>query len=129
MTDRLMLEMGDSDNFKMLGQQPNGLELKSDDHPGLETLPPNHSQSELDNDSPVPKKNASDDEIDIIMSDNEQNLPQDNSNVGNVGAENDLQEPKNNAENAIIEIVPTTDANVSQILINPDNDDGKQGTI
>ena len=117
--------MGDSDDFKMHITQPLSLDLNPDNHPEMETLPPNHSQSGLENDGLEPKEDETDHEIDVFTSDDE-NLPQNNTTVENVVDENDIKEPNNNAKHAIIEIFDTIDENIPQTLKHIDNDDVKQ---
>ena len=116
--------MDDSDDFKKLSKQSKELDGKHDNLSGLQKLPTNSSISDVEKNGLEPKKDASIDEIDIVMSDAEKPLL-DETKVDNHLAETDIQEPKH----AIIDIVATANENVSQSLTNVDNDNNKQGMI
>ena len=75
------MKIGDSDDFKMLSLQQKNLMICPHNHQRIET-PPNHSQTDLENDGTEPKKNAADDEMDVVMS-NDENLQINNTNVDN----------------------------------------------
>ena len=75
------MTIGDSDDFKMLSLQQKNLIISPHNHQEIET-PPNHSQTGLVNDGTEHKKNTTDDEIDVVMS-NDENLQINNTNVDN----------------------------------------------
>ena len=112
--------MGDSDDFKMLSKQSKELDNTHYNYPGLDMLSTNCSISGVQNDGPHAKKHENDDDTDIVMSD--ENFPLNETNADNLLAENDLQEPNDNVEHTVVEIVTIADENV-------DNDDNKQGII
>ena len=113
--------MGDSDDFKMLNLQPKNLDFKPNNYPVSEKLPTNCSTLKIENDGSEPKRNANNDEIDIVMS-NDGNLPPNKINTDNYFAENDVQEPDNNVKHTIIEVVAKSkDGSISQNSINVDS--------
>ena len=113
--------MGDSDDFKRLNKPPKNLDLKPSNHSMSEKFPTNCSTLTIENDGPEPKRNANDDEIDIVKS-HDGNLPPNKINADNYFAENDVQESDNNVEHIIIGVVARSkDENVSQNSINMDS--------
>ena len=120
--------MGDSDDFKMLSKQSKELDVEHDNYQEVEQLSTNCSILGVDSNGQEPKKNENDDDIDIVLS-HAENLPQNDPNIDNHLAENDIHEPHDNVEHTIVEIVTATDENVPLNLVNVDNDDSKQGMI